>query len=245
VVSLNNKELSLVDNIVKNTVKEELLEKYNGNTMLRSLVQIVPYGALVDVALVTSYNNILIERSKCFFDELVAGNIELTQEIIQSEDFLHSYFSTYKAALYTKQREKIRFLARLLKNGLTTNLLSKADEYDDYLKILDDLTNREITLLFILEKYQNKVNIDQGENALQRSSKFWGEFTNECCELLKIDSQELDSFLSRLQRTGCYYEFTGGFIGYSGGQGEVTKTFFNLRNLIDLKKGDLVYYGKL
>jgi hypothetical protein len=107
-------ELSLPDKIITNTLKEDLLKKYSQNTLIRGLVQIVPYGGIIDSVLTTAYNNIFVDQAKTFYDELSLGRIEITKELINKEDFLHAYFSTFKNAIYTRQKSKIRFFARLL-----------------------------------------------------------------------------------------------------------------------------------
>jgi hypothetical protein len=242
---LSNNELSLTDKLVNATIKENLLREYNENSILRGLIQIIPYASMIDTVLTSAYNNILVERSRTFFEELGAGNIELTQEIIESEDFLHAYFATYKAAIYSKQREKIRFLARLLKNGLTTSLLNKADEYDDYLQILDELSIREITILFILSEYEKKNPIKDNETEVNRTSRYWSDFIKETTNLLHINENELKGILSRISRSGCFVEITGTFWNYTGGQGLLTDVYYKLMDLIELKSEDLIYYRKM
>ncbi|MED4378683.1 hypothetical protein P9274_23975 [Schinkia azotoformans] len=137
---MEKQPLSKFDRYIKNSVKESVLEDYKNNSVIRGLIQLVPYGALVDNMITISYNNILIDRSKIFYSELNSGSIILTPEVIESEDFLHAYFSTYKAALYTRQRNKIRFFARLLRSGLIEQSIVNINEYEDYLKILDELS---------------------------------------------------------------------------------------------------------
>ncbi|MEH7381774.1 hypothetical protein V7138_15025 [Bacillus sp. JJ1533] len=236
---MSNNELSIVDNVVKNTIKKELLAKYNGNTVIRSLVQIVPFGSIVDLALTNSYNNILIERAKCFYDELNSGTVELTTEIIESEEFLHAYFSTFKAALFTKQREKIRFFARLFKSGLPSGQLSKADEYDDYLKILDELTFREIYFLFTLKEIEKETGGFHNDAKINH----WKQFEETVYRDIKITPDELKALVVRMVRTGCFME-QHAFVGGSHG-GYTTVVFDKLYSLIKLKDEDLIFYRKL
>lgn len=243
---MSQNELSIQDKIIKATVKEDLLNLYQGNYLIKSLVQLIPmYGSLIDTTLTTAYNNILLQRSREFFNELTLGKIELSPDIINSEDFLHAYFSTFKAALYTKQREKIRFLSRLLNSGFNSGIISKADEYDDYLKILEDLTLREIYILYTLYSYEEENPIQKGENDLQRTTRFWSEFENKIKSDLSINSSEIKGLINRINRTGCYLEFTGGYLSYSGGRGQTTGLFRSLVNLINLKDEDFVYFRKI
>lgn len=63
--------------------------------VIRSLIQLIPYGVgtAFDVFIVYKIQEIRKERLRTFFDELGAGKIELTKNLIESEDFLH-YFAT-------------------------------------------------------------------------------------------------------------------------------------------------------
>ena len=102
---MSSNKLSIIDKLVRFTIEEDLLKEYSANTYIRTLIQRIPYGAMVDSMLTVSYNNILVDRAKTFFNELSRGNIELTEEIIQNEGFLHAYYTTFRASLYTKQRK--------------------------------------------------------------------------------------------------------------------------------------------
>ncbi|PLS04036.1 hypothetical protein [Neobacillus cucumis] len=230
-------DLSLPDSIIKNTIKENLLEKYERNTLIRGLIQIVPYGGLVDSILTTSYNNILVDRAKTFYDELGLGNIEITPEVIKNEDFLHSYFATYKAALYTKQREKIRFFARLLNNGILSDFINNVEEYDDYLKILDELTYREIYLLNTLKVMEDRTNDSDLKELIH-----WQEFSSQITNDLRISEEELKLFLIRLSRTGCFVDVLT-FAGL-GAKGYTSILFKTLSKLIEIKDEDLVYFQR-
>ena len=83
------------------TVIGKLAEYYNNKPTIRSLLQIVPGWGSADTLLQERANEIRSERMRTFFDELAAGKQELTDNLINSEDFLHSYFCTLKAALNT------------------------------------------------------------------------------------------------------------------------------------------------
>lgn len=239
-----NQKLSLPDKIVKNTVKEKLLKKYNENSLLRGLIQLVPYGGFIDTFISTSYNNILIERAVCFYEELGKGNIYLTPEIIQSEDFLHAYFNTVIASIHTKRREKIRFLARLLKNGLTSHLLSKADEYDEYLKILDELTYRELYVLYTLDTYESSTQLPKDGNEMVWLQNYWKLFVTEVEKYAFLSAEELYGFLIRLKRTGCYGDLKSQYWDTDREKGRLTETYYKLKSLIQLKGEDFIYYRK-
>lgn len=138
--------------IMKTETIEQLANRYKTNPVIRGLIQLVPWGigSAADVALVTILENIRKDRAREFFDELGKGAVQLTPEIIESEDFLHCYFSTVRAALNSRRREKIRYFARLLTSSINSSEISTVDEYEEYLSILDELSFRELGILVVL-----------------------------------------------------------------------------------------------
>ena len=172
-------------------MKEKALQFYSDNHLVRTLIQNfsfvgVPIGALIDSIASEAYNKLHIERATIFFEELDKGKIELTQEVIQSDDFLFSLFAALKASLYTRQKEKVLFFARLFEKKFIENEFSQADEYDDYLKILNELTSREIYMLYRLKQYETTtypIDADEDEedqdNELQIAERYWRDFSKE------------------------------------------------------------------
>lgn len=107
------------------TASESLLLRYENIQVIRALVQLVPFGAggALDMLLVGTLDDIRRDRSAAFFDELSVDGALITEADIQSEDFLHKYFTTVKVALNTRRRDKIVMFAKLLKSSNARNLL--------------------------------------------------------------------------------------------------------------------------
>jgi hypothetical protein len=141
-----------------NSTTENLLARYEGSRVIRGLVQLIPFGVggAIDVAFTKTLNNIREERSRAFFDELAKTSKPLDPAILESEDFLHCYFSTVKYALNSRRREKIEMFARLLKASLGDTGPRDVDEYEEFLGILDDLTYRELQALAIMDSFSNR-----------------------------------------------------------------------------------------
>ncbi len=214
----------------------KLAEQYTSKPALRSLLQLIPGWGSADVLLQHRANEIQADRLRTFFDELGEGKHELTEELIQSEDFLHCFFKTTRAALNTRQREKIKMFAKLLNSSLVPGSFSSTDEYEEYLGILDDLSYRELIILSVLESYESRFMKSAGENELQRAYRFWELFTAELEKNLCIHKDELIGALTRLTRSGCYEILPGGFGDMGGeGVGKLTHTYFRLKKLIEAK----------
>ncbi len=212
---------------------QPLLEKYENNVVIRSLIQLVPlgFGSAIDVALTKTLDKIKQERATTFFDELAEGGIVVNESLLESEDFLHAYFATTRYALNSRRREKIEMFARLLKNSLTENDISNIDEYEDFLKILDELSYRELLALNILDEYGTTPRTDE-QNDLQWSNQFWTQFKMRLALDLNISENQVPDFMNRVARTGCYESFSGIWTDSEIGQGRLTPTYHRLKKFI-------------
>jgi len=166
-------------------IRQSLLERYEGNRVIRGLIQLVPFGlgSAADVSLVLTLEKIREERTREFFDELAKGNIILDSSLLESEDFLHCYFATAKYALNSRRREKIKMFARLLQSSVTGEGPNGVDEYEDFLNILDELSYRELQALSILDQFSNRPRTSD-QNDGQWANTFWEEFIQRVSTLL-------------------------------------------------------------
>lgn len=216
-----------------NAYVARLLERYEHQPILRGLVQLIPLniGAAYESALLTKLNEYRAERLRTFFDELESGRIELSRDVIESEDFLHSYFATLRAVLSTRRRQKIRYLARLMKSAFSADRFESVDQYEELLAIVDDLSFRELVALSILAECETATPQEAIENELQRANKLWPAFEKKVADRLGISATDLSPLLTRLQRSGCYAEITGGYYDYTGGRGRLTSLYYAIAKL--------------
>ena len=188
-----------------------LYESYEENPVLKGLIQalsvsVIPIGPMIDSSLGAYVNNIKSERLKTFFDELNRGDVVLTEEQIESNDFLNAYFETVSYVLRTKSDDKIKRFATILKKVYSGELT--IEDFDDYSKIFDDLTDKEFAILSILYKHEQKhiSNPEQLSN-LKSFDLYWDDFKTEIINSINIKENEINPFLVRLQRTGCFLRF--------------------------------------
>lgn len=180
---------------------EDLAINVARNPELRSLISLLPLGSAIDIQIQTIIENYKKERLRHFFDELSNGTIELTEEVIKSEPFLHNYFATIEAVKRTLSREKITLFAKLFKS-YTVNM---SDQYETYLDILNTLTVEEIKILKIYNDLELTTIPRDGfiQSRLDANKKIWKEFKEEVKKQFNIDS--IDEYLVRIERTGCIY----------------------------------------
>ena len=166
---------------------------------------------------------------------LATGDVVVDEKLLECEDFLHAYYATTKYALNSRRREKIRMFARLLKSSITESEISDVDEYEDILKILDELSYRELLALKILDEYSSTPRTEE-ENDLQWTEQFWNEFEQRLSNELRIPKNQVADFMNRIGRTGCYELFTGMYWDYTGGKGKLTSTYHRLKKFIEADK---------
>ena len=216
------------------SLPEKVLAWYEDKELVRALAQLIPYGGGVDAFLTGKLEDIRRERIAAFFEALAANRIELSEEVIGSEEFLHKYFITAKAAINTRRREKIALFGNLLANGALPSACD-ADEYEDILRILDELSFRELRALSILDSF-SKRSRDRKQNDLQWTETFWAQFERMVGSELALAKNQVRDFMNRIARTGCYEMFTGGFMDYTGGKGKLTPTYHNLKKFVSAPK---------
>jgi len=192
---------------------EKLVERYERSPRLRALVSLVasflPPANALETAVLTTTSKIRSERLRELFDELDRGGLDLSDELIQQEDFLHAFVATVRAADRTRQKEKIRLLGRLLKALAYTDSDLSIDEHEEFLRVLEDLSPRELMILICLKRYEESTARKEQENTPKWISRFWESFKADLKENLDIPLEEVEGYLARLSRTGFYHRETG------------------------------------
>lgn len=213
---------------------DRLIVRYGDSTIIRSLVQLVPFGigSAADVALTRRLQAIREDRAREFFDRLGDEDLQLDEALIDSEDFLHCFFATTNAALNTRRREKIRLFANLLKSAFANETPRDTDEYEELLGILDELTFNEWRALLLLDEYSQEPR-RASENRLQWSTKFWKPYIDDLEQQLGLPSEEITPFLNRIARTGLYDQIVGTYLDYGGGIGYLTPRFYRFKGFVE------------
>lgn len=201
---------------------------YHDAPVMRALLQLIPNWAVADTLLQQRVNEIRSDRVRTFFDELGQGRNELSDDLIQKEEFLHRYFCTLRAAVNTRQREKIRLLARLLKNSMADDMPSATDEFEEQLAALEAITLREFSVLRCLRELETANPQTPGENELQNANRYWHSFKMQSMKTCSISEDSFAAFMARLERTGLYLRITGAFLDYTGDVGRTTPLFARL-----------------
>jgi len=209
------------------------IEAFVSHPIVRALVQLIPggIGSAADVIIMDRVEHIKQKRLRVFFDALKDGNVQLSPDLIDSDDFVHCLDATLRAALRARRDEKIRLFATLLHQGIVEQKIRSAEDYEDLVGVLDDLSYSEWQALLMLDRYLSETPLD--DNPLKRVSLVWDEFVAKLERELGVAPVEASSFMNRIARTGLYNEITGMFWDYEGGKGMPTPKLTRLKELLD------------
>jgi hypothetical protein len=212
----------------------DLTVLYADHPRFRALVQLIPYASAADSLIMHSAERTKRARLRAFFNELEGGRIPLTPELIESDDFIHCFQATLRAATRARRLEKVRLFARLLEHGMMASEAQSVDDYEELVGVLDELSYREWQALMLFERYLENSNTE--ENQLSRVTAFWDQFIEDLELEIGVSRDEASSFMIRIARTGLYIEITGAYLDYTGGLGITTP---RLRRLMSIMKADL------
>lgn len=220
----------------------KLHEFYESKPVLKALIQTLTYkdlpvGAAGDTVLSTYVNNLKAEKLRTFFEQLDNGDIELTEDLIANHDFLHAYFATVDYVLSNRSKLKIKAFAEILKSLYRDDI--SIDEFEDYAKIFDELTEREFIILSVKHEFEkHAASIQNDWNPAQRTSSYWKDFKQEVKSKLNVDADELNAMLLRLQRTGCYMKHKGYWDESHEEEGDTTAILQTIINAIKYQPTD-------
>ncbi len=212
-------------------------EEYEKDPVIKALIQVLEVGFplpifSIPMSLIGAYvTDLKAKKLKTFFDELNKGDVILTEEEIKSNDFMNAYFETVSYVLRTKSDEKLRRFANILKKVYAKNL--SIAEFEDYIAVFNDLTDREFAILEIKHRYeQENIHLTTQFNECQLTNHYWENFKKEVITSLSIKEIEINSFLVRIQRTGCYLKHKGYWDESLDEIGNTTPFFNNIRKAV-------------
>lgn len=152
-------------------------------------------------------NKIRAERFEYLIQQLAIGDLELTQELLESEKFLTYFVALYEIVIKTQQKNKIDAMAALFKNYYNYDL-QEYDEYEEYLSILDELSIFELDFLRIIYNEIGHIKHIDGDT-YKILDKGWHTIKEITIAEFDISETEFKGRVFRLYRTGLYHPVTG------------------------------------
>ena len=197
---------------------EKVLDWTSRNTVLQAFLQSTSIaGAIADNFLLAKRDELQRNRIREFIAELDRQGCDITREQLERADFCHFTLVTIAAAARANRTEKVHMFARLLSNYDRVISGSIQDDYEEMLRVLDDMSVREYHLLVILRNYERM--FAQEMNDLHHghvpggprrwAGGHWHEFVWKDMKRLGVPEEEVAGVLVRLRRTGFYETMQG------------------------------------
>jgi hypothetical protein len=223
--------------------EERYLERYAGTPVVRAIAQAVavpvgpvplPVGAFVDNFLLRRRDQLAQQRMREFLEELSKQSTTITPDRLEREDGLvHAIVVTVQAVARARRTEKIHMFAHMLANYDRVVAMGTEDDYEEMLRLLDDLSVREYQILLLLRDFEERAKeeplaeadaIDPEDAMFLRASEFWGDF-RIAVERTGVPRHQVRGMLARLRRTGMYDSFMVERFGNDGEKGRTTPLF--------------------
>jgi hypothetical protein len=220
--------------------EKEILDFIEKFPLTVSTAQQVPIIGLIVDYIERRAAKSLEEKRIILFDELNKGNIALTKDMIESDEFINRFIIVLHAMERTNQKEKIILFARLLRNRDFDSYSGAI--FEEQLNILEQLSVHELKMLVTLDKYEEKTkdNIkDSRELYLSENSEYFDEFVSEVKDALSLSSiEDVEGMLSRLTRTGLYEQIVLTCVRISKKVGMLTPLYYALKEAIQLNEAN-------
>lgn len=175
------------------------------STIIGSLKLIPFFGDLLDNTIEAMLLSFQKEKQEKFLNILLEDTT-ITREMVNDVEFLMEFAKTLEALNRVMVNEKIIYFASLFKYSYCAPNKITADEYEEYLAILQELSYREIFILYKLFEYEEHASARTATFSTSWSviSKYWDNFISEIRQTLKIPEPVIYSLLQKLTHTGLY-----------------------------------------
>lgn len=184
-------------------VSDRATVAYSGLSWLRLLVTSVPYiGGPIDLIMSTQAGKFIQKRIETLLQNL-ANEVEkldektIDKEFLESEEFFDLLALAMEAAARTRHKEKICLYARVL-SGATITHKRKHDDPEQYLKILSELSLRELQLLAAIVQARQEVDGQKDKELIGTGPLAWGKLA----ETTRSVPEDIEYLLVRIQGTG-------------------------------------------
>jgi hypothetical protein len=145
------------------------------------LVKLCPPLAIAEAGILGTYAWFQHRRLEVFADEFTTLGLHITEEEAVKREFFDAYTSTARHVLSESRDAKIRLFARLFATFVQTGCSTPIDRYEEYLQLLDEISETEFSLLLLLARHERKQPQDPAENRLQRAHALLGCLRERCC----------------------------------------------------------------
>lgn len=183
------KEIISMEKIINNPIAKNFMAIYR---------TIIPFGDLIDTNVNIVINKFMKEKHELLLNRILSNTETICTIDINDVEFIMNFKKTLDAVNRLSNNDKVIYFANLLKNGYLTNNRISNDEYEEYLRTLNELSFREINYIFFLYKFELNNN--------KEDKKYWYKFMDEFEKEFKINKYRSYEIYKRISNTGLIYE---------------------------------------
>lgn len=212
------------EDIKQEVVLLEDIEDIKSNPVVSSftnLLRNIPfYGDLVCDSLDKAFEDFQTSKRNEFYDYIISSPELITTEKVNDITILMEFAKTLDVINKLANNDKVKYIARLFKTSFFEISTYDISEYEEFLNRINDLSYKEIEILFLLKKYEKDVDM----------------FYKSVDETFQIKRETITGILGGISRSGFCKELTGNlFIGNPGGWFHTTRYFDRFLELLHIE----------
>lgn len=166
--------------------------------MSMDLVSFEPVTPVVRLLAKSGINKYKERRRELILKEIDKGLLSIDSHEVASDEFISAYIATEHALLKASSKRKFDFLINLFVQGSNSGRIdSEPDAYQEVLSIVDELSERELTVLYHLYNYERDYGAMEGQ--LSRGHDHQVKYL---VEKTGLERDLVIALLVRLRRTG-------------------------------------------
>lgn len=157
-----------------------------------------PTTAIVRLLATAGLDGYKKKRRNAILSALDSGLLAVDAHQLQSDEFISAYLATEHALMKASSQQKFNFLISLFIQSSNSGRINKEpDAFQEALSIVDELSERELTILYHLYSYERDHGLMEGQ--LSRPN---GHQVTYLIEKTGLQRELVVALLVRLRRTG-------------------------------------------
>ena len=209
----------------------EFSKDFSNNLALRTAVQLIPtLGGIIDMALTSKWQDYIQKRQDLFNEAIIQefqdlDETKIDREYLESEEFMDLFAKTLNLVLQTRSKEKIGIYVKILKGSLL--IKDELFKPEDYLNILEELTEAEMS--FAKQFYDLKMEYKDSRHLTDEEKN---DIDYASTHFINVSTEQAQYYFKKIEKAGLLSEKTGSFIGYGGGEYNLTEIYKSLMSYI-------------
>lgn len=175
------------------------------NPMVQFIISNIPCISTISTIVDGSIQYLIDERQKKKMEELLETvflDSSITLDDLYDVDHIMEFAKVMDVVNHLIRNDKVKYFGKLLKSTIHSGN-KNIDEFEELLNKLNELSLREIDLLFLLaETEKNHIIKDSNNNDTIDYTKSWKDFVEKVKDEYDMNETEIDSSMLGIMRTG-------------------------------------------